>query len=144
MREASMQVPTFSVRNGFHALTRKFVAEVLVSSLATLVVIVLFSHLTKPAAPVAQDNYLPSASDRSAAAGQTKESLDDFMERVALSHVAVQKSPSAAAIVGANDPSTAAVSPSPSRQAAAPRQDRPHSGKVHVASLKAPPPAQPQ
>ena len=134
-----MQVPTFSVRNGFHALTRKFVAEVLVSSLATLVVIVLFSHLTKPGAPVAQDNYLPSASDRSAAAGQTKESLDDFMERVALSHISGLKTPPVAAsqeaIVAVNEPTTDTGAPLPPLAAAAPRHERASSSKVHVASV---------
>ena len=45
-----MQVPiSLKVRKWLHALTRKFVTEILVSSLATLLVMALFPNLTKPA-----------------------------------------------------------------------------------------------
>jgi hypothetical protein len=38
-----MQVPVcLTIRNGLHALTRRFVTEILVSSLATLLVMAIF------------------------------------------------------------------------------------------------------
>jgi hypothetical protein len=40
------------IRNGLRALTREF-AEILVSSLATVLVMVLFSYTTKPTPPAA-------------------------------------------------------------------------------------------
>jgi hypothetical protein len=143
--EAVMQIPVvLAARGGLHALTRKFVAEVLVSSLATLLVMVLFSHLTKPAAPLAPDERQLASQDAQPAVRETRESLDDFMERVALSHVALKAPPAAAsetASVTTNDTAPATAAPSASRQAAA-RHDRPHSAKAHVASVTAPPPAQ--
>jgi hypothetical protein len=39
------------IRNGLHALTRKF-AEILVSSLATVLVMALFPYTTKPPLPL--------------------------------------------------------------------------------------------
>jgi hypothetical protein len=135
------------IRNGLHALTRKF-AEILVSSLATLLVMALFPYTTKPTPPIARDDGRLSSIDGGPAREQTSEALADFMERVGLSHVAALRAPSAAASLPANiamsEPTTAVAVPLPPRPAAAPRRDRPGSSKVHVAASvpKAQPPAQ--
>lgn len=124
------------IRNGLHALTRKF-AEILVSSLATVLVMALFPYATKPIPPFARDDGRLSSIDGGPAREQTSETLADFMERVALSHVAALRAPPAAASQPANvasEPTTAAVVPLPPRPAAAPRRDRPGSSKVHVAA----------
>jgi hypothetical protein len=124
------------IRNGLHALTRKF-AEILVSSLATVLVMALFPYTTKPTPPIARDDGRLSSIDGGPAREQTSETLADFMERVALSHVAALRAPPAAASQPANvasEPTTAAVVPLPPRPAAAPRRDRPGSSKVHVAA----------
>jgi hypothetical protein len=124
------------IRNGLHALTRKF-AEILVSSLATVLVMALFPYTTKPTPPIARDDGRLSSIDGGPAREQTSETLADFMERVALSHVAALRAPPAAASQPANvasEPTTAAVVPLPPRSAAAPRRDRPGSSKVHVAA----------
>ena len=65
------------------------------------------------------------------------EPLADFLERVALSHVAALREPPAvanqAAIVAVSEPTNAAAVPLPRpRPAAAPRHQEPNSGKVHV------------
>jgi hypothetical protein len=124
------------IRNGLHALTWKF-AEILVSSLATVLVMALFPYTTKPTPPIARDDGRLSSIDGGPAREQTSETLADFMERVALSHVAAVRAPPPAASQPANvasEPTTAAVVPLPPRPAAAPRRDRPGSSKVHVAA----------
>jgi hypothetical protein len=145
-----MQVPIpLIIRNGLLTLTRKF-AEILVSSLATVLVMALFPYATKPIPPFARDDGRLSSIDGGPAREQTSEALADFMERVALSHVAALRAPPAAASQTANvalsEPTTAAAVPLPPRPAAAPRRDRPGSSKVHVAASvpKVLPPAQEQ
>ena len=133
-----MQVPIpLIIRNGLLTLTRKF-AEILVSSLATVLVMALFPYATKPIPPFARDDGRLSSIDGGPAREQTREALADFMERVALSHVAALRAPRAAASQPANvamsEPTTAAAVPLPPRPAAAPRRDRPGSSKVHVAT----------
>ena len=143
-----MQVPiSLIIRNGLLTLTRKFV-EILVSSLATVLVMALFPYATKPIPPFARDDGRLSSIDGGPAREQTSEALADFMERVALSHVAALRASPAAASQPANvamgEPTTAAAVPLPPRPAAAPRRDRPGSSKVHVAASvpKVLPPAQ--
>jgi hypothetical protein len=145
-----VQVPiSLIIRNGLLTLTRKF-AEILVSSLATVLVMALFPYATKPIPPFAPDDGRLSSIDGGPAREQTSEALADFMERVALSHVAALRAPPAAASQPANvalsEPTTAAAVPLPPRPAAAPRRDRPGSSKVHVAASvpKVLPPAQEQ
>jgi hypothetical protein len=132
-----VQVPIpLIIRNGLLTLTRKF-AEILVSSLATVLVMALFPYTTKPTPPIARDDGRLSSFDGGPAREQASETLADFMERVALSHVAALRAPPAAASQPANvasEPTTAAVVPLPPRPAAAPRRDRPGSSKVHVAA----------
>jgi hypothetical protein len=143
-----VQVPIpLIIRNGLLTLTRKF-AEILVSSLATVLVMALFPYATKPMPPFARDDGRLSSIDGGPAREQTSEALADFMERVALSHVAALRASPAAASQPANvamsEPTTAAAVPLPPRPAAAPRRDRPGSSKVHVAASvpKVLPPAQ--
>ena len=145
-----MEVPIpLIIRNGLLTLTRKF-AEILVSSLATVLVMALFPYATKPIPPFARDDGGLSSIDGGPAREQTSEALADFMERVALSHVAALRASLAAASQPANvamsEPTTAAAVPLPPRPAAAPRRDRPGSSKVHVAASvpKVLPPAQEQ
>src|ERR1700730_35174 len=135
------------IRNGMLALTRKF-ADILVSSLATVLVMALFHNATKPIPPFARDDGRLSSIDGGPAREQTSEALADFMERVALSHVAGLRAPPAAARqptnVAMSEPTPAAAVPLPPRPAAAPRRDRPGSSKVHVSASvpKDLPPAQ--
>ena len=143
-----MKVPIpLIIRNGLHALTRKF-AEILVSSLATVLVMALFHYTTKTTSPFARDGGRLSSIDGGPAREQTSEALADFMERVGLSHVAALRASSAAASQPANvamgEPTTAAAVPLPPRPAAAPRRDRQGSSKVHVSASvpKVLPPAQ--
>jgi hypothetical protein len=143
-----VQVPIpLIIRNGLLTLTRKF-AEILVSSLATVLVMALFPYATKPIPPFARDDGRLSSIDGGPAREQTSEALADFMERVALSHVAALRPPSAAASqptnVATSEPTISAAVPLPPRPAAAPRRDRPGSSKVHVAASvpKVLPPAQ--
>ena len=66
-----MKVPIpLAIRNGLHALTRKF-AEILVSSLATVLVMALFRLLRRSPAlpPFARDDGRLSSIDRRARAG---------------------------------------------------------------------------
>src|ERR1700730_12326887 len=120
------------IRNGMLALTRKF-AEILVSSLATVLVMALFPYATKPIPPFARDHGRLSSIDGGPAREQTSEALADFMERVALSHVAALRAPPAApsqpANVAMSEPTTAAAVPLPPRPAAPPRRGRAPSRK---------------
>ncbi len=132
----------------------KLVTEVLISSLATLLVMAVFSHMTKPTLPVAQDGVRLTSSEQQPVVGETSESsetVDDFLQRVALSHVASLKAPaSRAASVAASEPKTDEPSsdtgvPFSTRPAAASRHDRPSASKVHVAAIvpKVQPPVTP-
>ena len=52
-----MRAPiSLMLRNGLHAVTQKLVAEVLISSLSTLLVMMLVSHLTRPTPALARSN----------------------------------------------------------------------------------------
>jgi hypothetical protein len=134
-----MQVPISQmVRKWMHAVTRKFVTEILVSSLATLLVMTFFPNLTKAAYLFTRDDTLLTSTGKSLAAGESSDTLDDFMEHVALSHISGLKTPPVAAsqesIVAVNEPTTDTGAPLPPL-AAAPRHERASSSKVHVASV---------
>jgi hypothetical protein len=146
-----VQIPItlMTIHKGLHALTRKF-AEVLISSVATLLVMAVFPYLTKTIVPLGRDSAPLSSIDGGPAKGETDEQMADFMERVALSHVVSLKAPPAtaarqAAIVAASEPVMATDVPLPPRPAATPRHDRPSSTKVRIAASvpKASAPAQP-
>ena len=146
-----MQVPfSLMILRGLHALTWKFVTEVLVSSLATLLVMAAFSHMTKPTPPVAQDGERLTSLAGKPAAGETDESsetVDDFMQRVALSHVASLKAPASQAANAAASESVAepGIPLSPRPPAAPPRHERASVSKLHIAASvpKVLPPAKP-
>ncbi len=133
-----MENPIVLVSLGkLHALARKF-GEVLIASLATLLVTALWSNLTKPAAPVAHaDGGRPFVEEK-LAADDSRERLDDFMERIALSHVAALKAASPtrdnrALVATAEPPSFANPAPA-SRPAAAKLQGRPRADKAPLVS----------
>jgi hypothetical protein len=138
------------IRNGLHAGTRKLVGEVLVSSLSTVLAMVILSNLTKPAPPFAPIDGPISSAVRGSAGEETSDASADFLERVALSHVASLRaaSPDAATVVATSElPTDAAIplpAPLPPRRPAA-SQDHARSNKERVAvSLpKGPSPAQP-
>ncbi|HEY8094892.1 MAG TPA: hypothetical protein VIE65_02205 [Methylobacter sp.] len=145
-----MQVPvSLKIRDGLHALTRKFVTEILVSSLTTLLVMALFPNMMKPASLFARNDERLASVQGSPAGGETSEALDDFMERVALSHISGLKTRPVAvsqeAIVAVSKPTTDTGTPFPPLAAAAPRHERASSSKLHVAAnvLKVLPPVQP-
>jgi hypothetical protein len=143
-----MQVPvSLKNRDGLHALTRK-VTEMIVSSLATLLVMTFFPNLTKPAYLFTHNDALLTSTGKSLATGEASETLDDFMEHVALSHISSLKTPPVAAsqeaIVAVNEPTTERGAPLPPL-AAVQRHERTSSSKLHVAAnvSKVLPPAQP-
>lgn len=133
-----MQAPiSQTVRKWIHALTRKFVTEILVSSLATLVVMALFPNLTKPVYLFSQDGGEIASSHKTLAEQDSSTALDDFLERVALSHIsgpkASQEVESQEAIAAVNEPATDREAPLPPSPAAAPRRER-TSSKVRAAA----------
>ena len=133
-----MQAPiSQTVRKWIHALTRKFVTEILVSSLATLVVMALFPNLTKPVYLFSQDGAQITSSHKGLAKEDSSTSLDDFLERVALSHIsgpkASQQVESQEAIAAVNEPATDMEAPLPPSPAAASRRERTGS-KVRAAA----------
>jgi hypothetical protein len=133
-----MQVPISQmVRKWMHAVTRKFVTEILVSSLATLLVMTFFPNLAKPAYLFTRDDALLTSTSKSLAAGESSDTLDDFMEHVALSHISSLKPPPVAAgqesIDAVNEPMTDTGAPLPPL-AAAPKHERASSSKLHVAA----------
>ncbi|WGJ14649.1 hypothetical protein QEV83_18850 [Methylocapsa sp. D3K7] len=118
-------------------MTRKFVTEILVSSLATLVVMALFPNLTKPIYLFSQDGAQITSSHKGLAKEDSSSSLDDFLERVALSHIsgpkASQQVESQEAIAAVNEPATDMEAPLPPSPAAASRRERTGS-KVRAAT----------
>lgn len=109
-----MQAPiSILIRNRLHAGTRKLVGEVLVSSLSTVLAMVVLSNLTKPAPPFSRLDGPISSAVRGSTAGETSDASADFLERVALSHVASLRAPSpdAATVVGTNELPTGAAIP---------------------------------
>jgi hypothetical protein len=145
-----MQVPvSLKIRDGLHALTRKFVTEILVSSLTTVLVMALFPNLMKPAYLFTRDDTLLTSPSKSLAVAESNDTLDDFMEHVALSHISGLKTPPVAAsqesVVAVSKPTTDTGVPLLPLPAAAPKHERASSGKLHVAAnvSKVPPPVQP-
>ncbi len=126
-----MPVSLSPIRNRVHAITRKLVTEVLISSLATLIAMAVFSNVTKPSPQFARDEGRLSSFD-GGPAGEKNEALADFMERVALSHVAsLRAAPSQATVVATSEPSVVPLPPP--RPAGVATHDRSSSGKVRVA-----------
>jgi hypothetical protein len=121
------------IGRGLNSVTRKLATEIFVSSLATLLVMALFSNVMKATPPS------PGAAERAAA---SNEKTADFMEQVALSHVAGLKPPpssqSSAAVeeavpspVAANPPTLMAPSPA----VAAHRSQVARAAAIHAANI---------
>lgn len=125
------------------ALRRKLATDVIVSCLATMLAIALFSNLATLRRVPELDGRKLAPKAETLAAREPRESPDDFLERVARSHVASLKAPPEIETTTAGAAS-AAVSPPP-RQSAARRTERLHSNKARpaVAAAEAPPPVQP-
>jgi hypothetical protein len=143
--EAMMQAPIFQmVRSGLRVLTQKLAIEILVSSVATLLVMAMFSSVMKATPP---SLGAVAANVVAAPAGGSGDKTADFIEQVALSHVAGLKPAPAAANPAATPTNTtaagtpAAVPPAPAHTAAA----RPHDRQVavHVAAADVLPPPRP-
>ncbi|ACK50816.1 hypothetical protein Msil_1871 [Methylocella silvestris BL2] len=120
------------LRKGLHAVTQKLVAEVLVSVFSTLLVMMLVSHLTKPAPDFAAVD-LRVAAVPALAPNESGDATADFLERVALSHIVA---PRAAALEAAAEPAagaTGAAAPLPPRRRAA-LLDHSQAGKDRVAA----------
>ncbi|SFK62097.1 hypothetical protein [Methylocapsa palsarum] len=138
-----MRVPIFlTIGNELHALTRKLVMQIFISSVSTLCVMVIFSSFDKltPGHIPAQTHL--TAVDAKFVDGQASETLDDFVERVALSHVAGLRTTST--LASAQPESAAASEPAtvPQLQASPQKRERPRADKAHVAA-NAPKPAHP-
>jgi hypothetical protein len=137
-----VQMPIYQmIRNGMHALLGNLVPQVIISTVATLttpLVTSIFPLVTHSAPPLALDDASVPSIHRGPAGADTGEPVADFMERVALSHVAALREPPVEAnqadIVAVNEATNAPAVPlPPPRPAAAPRHQEPNSGKVHVA-----------
>lgn len=74
-------------RSGLRVLTRKLATEILVSSIATLLVMAMFSNVMKATPPSSAQPAIATAGS----AAQSGEKTAEFMEQVALSHVASLK-----------------------------------------------------
>ncbi len=126
-----MQAPiSLLIRNGLRTRTRKLVG----ASLATLVAVVILCDLAKRAPSFAPVDERIFSADRGPAGEETSDATADFLEGVALSHVASLKAaaPGQATVVAAGAPPAFAVFPLPPRRPTA-SQDHPHASKERVA-----------
>jgi hypothetical protein len=130
------------------ALLRKLIPQVIISTLATVLVSTILSPVTNTAPSVRPDSARSLARNGEAtynhgelATLEAREPLADFLERVALTHVAALKEPAAAArqTAGstAEEPKNATTVPlPPPRWSATPREE-PGSSKPHLAQSAA-------
>jgi hypothetical protein len=86
------QIPPM-LRSGLRAITQKRVPEVLAASLSIVVAFVFASHLATPAPSVAPVEPRVATAEPVPAANDAGDPTADFLERVALSHVAALKTP---------------------------------------------------
>ena len=121
---------------GFQTLVSKLIGEVLVSSLATLLVMIVFSHMSRPTPTLAtakDETRLLAETSTLPQTAEAGETTDDFLQRVALSHVAsLHSQPRPSSDGGANE--TAAetgVAPHPVSE---PKRERTGIGKNHLAA----------
>ncbi|MCL2453010.1 MAG: DUF1631 domain-containing protein, partial [Alphaproteobacteria bacterium] len=87
-----MQAPLIQMFiKGFQTLVSKLIGEVLVSSLTTLLVMIVVSHVSRPTPTLATPKDETRLSTEASALPQTAEAgekAEEFLQRVALSHVA--------------------------------------------------------
>jgi hypothetical protein len=141
------------------ALVRKLIPQVIISTVATVLVSTILPAVWNTAPSVTPDSARPRAPNGEStynngelAILDAREPLTDFLERVALTHVVALKEPAAAAkrtaSSAAEEPKSATtVHLPPPRRSAMPRKE-PGSGKPHMAhsaakTLPAPPPLPP-
>ena len=137
------------------ALVRKLIPQVIISTVATVLVSTILPAVWNSAPSVTPDSALPRAPNGEStynygelAILDAREPLADFLERVALTHVAALKEPAAAAKQAASSEAEEAKSATtahlpPPRRSAMSRKE-PASGKPHLAdSAATTPPAPP-
>lgn len=119
------------------ALTWKLVKDALVPGLALLIIVAIFSDLKKPLVSLTQDNGKAAFGAGQPAGGEAGETVGDFVERVALSHIGAKKAPGAQSPAGegilaaaANETEMDLGTPLPPKPAAA-RHEQPAAGKAH-------------
>ncbi len=105
------------LRDGLRAVAQKRIPEVLAASLS--LVIVFASHLAKPAPSVASLEPRVASAERAPAANDAGDPTADFLERVALSHVAALKTPAPDQPAATSAAATEAAIPLPLRRVAA-------------------------
>jgi hypothetical protein len=131
------------IRDMTHALLRKVIPQVIISTLATVLVSTILPAVTKTAPSATLDSARSLAQEGEStynygelATLDAREPLADFLERVALTHVAALKEPAAAAkqtasSEGEEPKSAPTVHLPPPRRSAALRQE-PGSSKQHL------------
>jgi hypothetical protein len=115
-------------RDKARALTPRLAAGLVMSCLAAALAVAMLAGGRAPA-PAAQDRASSTPVDRPAARAPG-ESSADFLERIALSHVASLKAPPEAE-------ATAAEPAAPAPRPAARRNDRAHAAKARIAAAGA-------
>jgi hypothetical protein len=116
-----MRAPTTLMQSkGPHDVTQKMLAGVLVASLAFIVVVVLISRPTKPAPAVAAVAARLTVAEGEATPDEASNATADFLERVALSHLATPKAVAAGETGAATgDVSADSTVPAPPKRRAA-------------------------
>jgi hypothetical protein len=125
------------------ALLRKLIPQVIISTLATVLVSTILSPVTNTAPSVTPDSARSLARNGEAtynygelAALDAREPVAEFLERVALTHVAALKEPAASARQtpgsAAEEPKSTTAPLPPPRRSATPRQE-PGSSKPYLA-----------
>src|SRR5208337_3344352 len=99
------------LRDGLRAVVQKRIPEVLAASLS--LVIVFASHLAKPAPSVASLEPRVASAERAPAANDAGDPTADFLERVALSHVAAAQTRAAKERIASAATSAAPDRPGP-------------------------------
>jgi hypothetical protein len=124
------------IRSGLNAVTHKLAKEALVSSLSAILVMTIFSSVARPGAPSRPTEGRQSGIESGLSSGATNAAIKEFMERVALSHVASLKpaAPAASAIGEPSGPMTPTAVSFQSPAAPAPGLSKPQVRLAHLAA----------
>ena len=136
------QIPPM-LRSGLRAITQKRVPEVLAVSLSIVVAFVFASHLATPAPSVAPVEPRVAAAEPAPAPNDAGDPTADFLERVALSHVAALKTPAPDQPAAASGAAPDAAIPLPPRRFAAGQARAAKERIAAIAPKDASPPPQP-